>query len=240
MAVNIAELCADVREALEAGRPNVTLVYDNYDDYAAALAAMQEDSWQVFSYQRGNGGITSGARQGLSTASNVLEHHLEDQAGHRVQVGGERPAAHPQRFQRNGAAAGERIHHQRRVLAVRRLHQRAAGLQPRGMAGHVPIGEVRDELQQDAPQPVVRLDGLRPPLRPPLMPKQNPPRRALERRRTVFVARVRQQQRHQHRPTRRQRPARPPQMQRARMPMPNRLLPHGVTGDLGDWEVDFG
>ena len=170
----------------------------------------------------------------------VLQHHLEDQAGHRIQVAGERLAAHAQRFQRNGTAAGERIHHQRRFRAVRRLHQGAAGLQIGGIGRHVPIGEVRDELQQNAPQPVVRVDGLIPPPRPPLVPQQHPPRVFLERRRTVFVARVRQQQRHQHRPTRRQRPPRPPQMQRARMPMPNRLLPHRMTGNFGDWEVDLG
>ena len=179
-------------------------------------------------------------RQLRAVAGDVLQHHLEDQAGHRVQVAGECLAAHPQRLQRNGAAAGEGVHHQGRLLAVRRLHQGAAGLQIVRVGGLVPIGEVRDELQQSAPQPRIRFDGFRPAPRPPVHGEQNPPRLLLERRRAMFVARVRQQQRHQHRPRRRQRPPRPPQMQRGGMPMPNGLLPHRMTRHLGNGEIHFG
>ena len=48
LTLDIEELRGDVREALEAGRPNVTLIYTNHADYKAAYTAMQADGWQVF------------------------------------------------------------------------------------------------------------------------------------------------------------------------------------------------
>ena len=85
-------------------------------------------------------------------ARDVLQHHLEDQAGHGIQVAGEGLAAQPQRLQRDRAAPGERVHHQRRFLAMRRLDQSPAHLQVYRMVGIVPVGEVADELEQGLAQ----------------------------------------------------------------------------------------
>ena len=148
--------------------------------------------------------------QPRAVAGDVLQHHLEDQAGHRVQVAGEGLAAQPQGLQRDRAAARERVHHQGRLRAVRRPHQRPGRIEPDTVCRKVPVGEVGDELEQDPPQALIRLDGLSPPIRPPVHPQEDPPRLPLERLRAMRVARVRQQQRHQHRPRGRQRPPRPP------------------------------
>jgi len=67
---------------------------------------------------------------------------------------------------------------------------------------------------------------------------QNLPRLLLKVLRPVLVARVREQQRQQHHPRRSQRPPRPPQVQRTRMPVPNRLLPRRVPRHFGDGEID--
>ena len=45
--VNIEELRADVREALEAGKPCVTLSYASDDEVDAAKDAMRADGWAV-------------------------------------------------------------------------------------------------------------------------------------------------------------------------------------------------
>ena len=45
--LNVDELRADVREALDAGRPMVSLIYGDDGDYAAALEAMRQDGWRV-------------------------------------------------------------------------------------------------------------------------------------------------------------------------------------------------
>ena len=45
--MDIAELRADVREALEAGRPQVELVYASGGEYAAARDAMLADGWRI-------------------------------------------------------------------------------------------------------------------------------------------------------------------------------------------------
>jgi len=58
--------------------------------------------------------------------------------------------------------------------------------------------------------------------------------------RAVFVARVGQQQREQHRPACGERSPRPPRVQRRRMAVSDRLLACGVLRDRGDGEVDFG
>ena len=55
----------------------------------------------------------------------------------------------------------------------------------------------------------------------------------------VLVRRVRQQQRHQHRATGRQRTPGPPEVQRAGMAVPDRLLARGVFRHHGDRKVDL-
>ena len=166
-------------------------------------------------------------------ARDVLQHHLEDQAGHGVQVARERLAAEPERLQRDRPAARERVHHQGRVLLVGGLHEAPAHLQVGRMRRHVPIGERPDEPQQRLPQFLVALRRLP-------HGAQDLSRLPLERLRAAGVARVRQQQRQQHRSAGCQRPPRPPQMQRRRMPVANRLLPRRVLRHDGDREVDFG
>ncbi len=103
------------------------------------------------------------------------------------------------------------------------------------MRRDVPVREVRDELEQRLAEVLVRrartcAAHLR----------QELPRLRLELRRAERIARVRPEQREQHRPARRQRPPRPPQVQRARMPVPDRLLPRRVPRHLGDREVHLG
>ena len=123
---------------------------------------------------------------------NVLQHHLENQARHRIQIAGERLAAQPQRLQRNRTPARKRVHHERRLLAMRRLHQRPTHVEMGAIRSIVPIGEVGDERQQPLPQ--FRVIRRRLPHR-----AQNLPRLLLKVFWTVFVARVRQQQRQPHR-----------------------------------------
>ena len=53
------------------------------------------------------------------------------------------------------------------------------------------------------------------------------------------IGRVGPERRADHRPARRQRPPRPPDVQRRDMPMPNRLLPPRMGGDSGDGQIDF-
>ena len=143
-------------------------------------------------------------------ARDVLQHYLQDQARHRVEVTGERLAAEPKRLERNRASTRERVHHQRRLLRVRGLDEAAADLQVARVAGVVPIGEVPDELQQHGPQPLIGLRELGPTLGPPAHREQQLPRAGLELRWAVLVTGVRQQQPHQYRSARRQRSPGPP------------------------------
>ena len=55
----------------------------------------------------------------------------------------------------------------------------------------------------------------------------------------VFIRRVGPQGRADHRPTRRQRTPRPPDVQRGNMPMPDGLLAPRVRGDALDRQVNF-
>jgi len=114
----------------------------------------------------------------------ILEHHLEDQARHRVEVAGEGLAADAQSFEGNRAATGERIDHQRRLLRIGRPHQCAANLQVLGMCRQVPVGEVRDEFEQRFPQVFIRRTGRA------LHGWKQLPRLALELRRATRIARV--------------------------------------------------
>ena len=57
MGVNIEELRTDVREALEAGRKRVELVYADNADYAAAFAAMRGDGWRITAEPLNPGGV---------------------------------------------------------------------------------------------------------------------------------------------------------------------------------------
>ena len=120
---------------------------------------------------------------------------------------------------------------------MRGLHQRAAGIEVRTVRGVVPIGEAGDEPEEGPPQPLVRRDRRRPSLGPPVHGEEGLPGRLPEPLRAMRVAGVRQQQRQQHRPRRRQRAARPPEMQGRRMAVADRLLPRRFPRHLGDREI---
>jgi hypothetical protein len=64
-------------------------------------------------------------------------------------------------------------------------------------------------------------------------------RRCTERRRAVFIRRVRPQRRTNHRPARCQRSPRPPDVQRGNMPVPDGFLAPRVRGDALDRQVNF-
>lgn len=57
MELNIEELRADVREALEAGRPNVTLIYGDDANYEAAMTAMRREGYALARTKHHRGGI---------------------------------------------------------------------------------------------------------------------------------------------------------------------------------------
>lgn len=57
MTIDVDELRNDVTEALANGRPNVTLIYANDDDYYAALKAMQDDHDEPMATKHHKGGI---------------------------------------------------------------------------------------------------------------------------------------------------------------------------------------
>lgn len=137
-------------------------------------------------------------------ARNVLEHHLEDQAGDGVQVARERLAPEPQRLERDRTAPRERVHDQRRLIAMRRPHQRTTHLEIGTLCCVIPVREIPDELEQRLAQVLVRRAD------PAQNLRQHLPRLRLELRRAERIAWVWPQQREQHRPARSQRPPRPP------------------------------
>jgi hypothetical protein len=174
-------------------------------------------------------------RQLRPVTRGVFERHLEDQACDRVEIGSERLAADVQRLERNRAAAGERVHHQRRLVGIRRLHQSLGDLQIGAPGGVVPVGEVRDEAQQRVPQILVGLSRIGP-----AHVAQALARLDLEPGGAQGIARVGPEQRQQYRAARGERPPRPPQVQRGGVPVPDRLLPGRVPAHLRDGEVDLG
>ena len=82
---------------------------------------------------------------------------------------------------------------------MRRLHQHAARMEPSAVSGEVPVGEIRDELEQGPSQPLIRFDGLGPVFRPPVHLPEDPPRLSLEHLWAMRIARIRQQQRQEYR-----------------------------------------
>ena len=120
----------------------------------------------------------------------------------------------------------------RPLFAVGGLHKFAPHLQVGRMRRHVPVGERPDEPQQRLPQLVVVLRRLP-------HGAQGLSRLPLEWLWTAHVARIRQQQCQQHHAAGRQRPTRPPEMQRRRMPVADRLFPRRVLRHQCDRKVDF-
>ena len=146
----------------------------------------------------------------------------------------------PLRFQRNGASARERVMEGRQLVRVEQLGglgvlpvefagflPALADLRPRPfqhvlVVGVLPLHQVADDVEQA----LALARGL-------LL--VHPAGEAL----AGLVARVVDQLREQHSPRRRQRPPRPPQMQRAGMAMPDRLLARRGGVDVVQREGDF-
>ncbi len=161
----------------------------------------------------------------------VLEHDLDDQAGDGVQIAREGLAAEPQCLERDRTAAGEGIHHQRCLLRISRLHQRPAHSRYVRLA----------ERSQFAKSAMNRSSALRrsSSVLPGWHPHrgQEPAGLRLELSRAERIARVRQEKPEEHRPTRRQRPPRPPEVEGAWVPVPDRLLPRRVPRHLRDRKI---
>ncbi len=157
-----------------------------------------------------------------------LDHRLVDKHRHGVQVRSVGLQPQPLRLQRQRAAAGERIVEGRQPLRIEQFRGLGVVLVLRASAPPATPNLVARLLQQ-------RLVGGVLPLHKALnQPKQPLPLRLLRRLGGELLrprSRIIHHLREDHRPRRRQRPPRPPQMQRARMPMPNRLLPRGLLVD---------
>ena len=116
---------------------------------------------------------------------------------------------------------------------MRGPHQLAADAQVGRVRRQVPVGELADEPEQRLAQlGVIRR---RLPHR-----AQDGGRLPLEGVRAVRVERIGQQQGQQHGARGGERAPRPPEMERGRMPVADRLLPRRVPGHLGDRKVDLG
>ena len=174
------------------------------------------------------------------SARKILQHRLQDQARHWIQIGCDRITVKAQCLQRDRAAAGEWIHNLGTILTVRRLHQRTGCPQEDRLRCGAPGGEVGEKTEKDAAE-AVSLSLSRPQREVPRGRLRHlheaPPNLGPEVVGAVFVGGVRQEQREQHRPSGRQWTSGPPLVQTAGMPPPHRLLGHGVLRDRGDREV---
>ena len=114
--------------------------------------------------------------EALAVFRDVFENDFVEQHGDWIEVAGEGVRAHAQGFERDGAAAGKRIHDERAGAGraaerlVRRLRERAARFQVFRHRGVVPIGEVGDEVEQRAAElfRIIEQRGLLPSLLEPL------------------------------------------------------------------------
>jgi hypothetical protein len=159
-----------------------------------------------------------------------LNHRLTDQHRHRIQVTRIGLKPEPLRLERQAAAAGERVVEGGQLVRVEQLRgarvflvRRTCGTpafpdlvprlsKDRFVRGVLPLDQFFDESEQPLALLLLRLRGWEP---------------VRMRRRIVHHLRE------DHRPRRRQRPARPPQMQRARVPVADRLLPRtGLVNGL--------
>ena len=100
---------------------------------------------------------TSSARR-WPYLGDVLQHDLVEQHGHGVEVAGEGVGADAESFERDRAAAGERIDDERPGAGLAAecfvcgLRQSAAGVEVLGDGRVVPVGEVGDEVEQREPE----------------------------------------------------------------------------------------
>jgi hypothetical protein len=96
----------------------------------------------------------------MAVLGDIFQHHLVEQHCDGVQIAGKRVRFHAQGFERDGAAAGKGIHHER--PGARLAPQRFMGGLRQGSTGFqicfdrrvIPIGEVGDEIEQRGAQPM--------------------------------------------------------------------------------------
>jgi hypothetical protein len=96
--------------------------------------------------------------EALAVFGDIFEDDLVEQYGHGIEITGKGVRAHPQGFERDGAAAGERVHDERACAAraaqrfVCSLGERAAGVKVFADGRVVPIGEIGDKVEERAAQ----------------------------------------------------------------------------------------
>ena len=169
-----------------------------------------------------------------------LDHGLVDEHRHGVQVAGVSLQPQPLRLQRDGSATGKGIVQGGQLVGIEQLGGlrvvlvQLAHLPPRAanlgagtlqhflVGGVLPQHEVFDDFEQPLP-----LDGGVLLVLPVFEPA------------ALLVAGIVDQLRKDDRPRRRQRPPRPPQMQRGRMSMPDGLLPRTSRIDRVQRQGDF-
>ncbi len=134
-----------------------------------------------------------------------FDQRLVDQHRHRIQVRRMRLQAQTLRLQRDRPPPRKRIQNRRWIPVAARQNLRTGLRQHRGVVAVLPDHQPFDDPEQPPAFAVLRLGGREP---------------VGARRRIIH------QRREQHRPSGRQRTPRPPQMQRRRMPVADRLLPH--------------
>jgi hypothetical protein len=165
-----------------------------------------------------------------------LDHRLADEHRDRVQVAGVRLEPEPLRLERQCAAAGKGVVERGELMPVEQLPcPRMIGIHRTGppparpdlvarrlqdplVRGVLPHHQLLDDPEQ--PLPLLLLRCLR--------------GEEVRARRGVV-----HHLREDHRPRRRQRPPRPPQVQRARVPVPDRLLPRRGLVDGFERERDL-
>ena len=105
--------------------------------------------------------------EALAVFGDVFEDDLVEQHRHGIEVAGKGVRAHAQGFERNGAAAAKRVHDERARAGraaqrlVRRLRERAAGVEVFADGGVVPIGKVGNEVEEGGAELEVRSSAFR-------------------------------------------------------------------------------
>ena len=141
-------------------------------------------------------------------AGRYLDHRLVDQHCHRVQVPCHCPEPQPLRLQWDRPTPGERVQDRRRPVREAPVDLRPSRAQHVRIVGVLPLHEPFEDPKQPLPLDILLLGRQR------LVPR-----------------RIVHQRCPDHRPSRRQRPPRPPEVQRRRMTMPYRLLPSRLLVD---------
>ena len=154
----------------------------------------------------------------VSEARRNLDHRLVDEHRNRVQVPRQGRQPKPLGFERNGPATSERVQDRRRSLWECPVDLGSGLRQHIGVVGVLPLDQPFQDPKQTLPLGLLRICG----------------------RQQVAVGvpvplsrRIVHQRSPDHRPSRSERPPRPPQMQRRRVPVPDRFLPCRLGIDHG-------